>query len=41
MKDNDPLPASIKDFLDNSPFELEDTPGMQDVILKRTYGNET
>lgn len=40
MKENDPAPVSIKDFLDNSPFEIEDTPGMQDVILKRTYGNE-
>lgn len=40
MKDQDPAPASIKDFLDNSPFELQDTPGTQDVTLKRTFGNE-
>lgn len=40
MKESDPVPASIKEFLDNSPFEIEDTPGMQDVLLKRTYNNE-
>lgn len=41
MKENDSTPVSIKDFLENSPFEIEETPGMQDVILKRKYNNET
>ncbi|RYP23478.1 hypothetical protein DL767_008794 [Monosporascus sp. MG133] len=40
MKDND-VPASVKDFLENSPFELKDTPGMEDVYLTRKFGNET
>lgn len=40
MKEHEPTPVSIKDFLDNSPFEIKDTPGMQDVTLKRTYGSE-
>ncbi|PSR79852.1 mitochondrial glyco protein [Coniella lustricola] len=40
MKENEALPVSIKDFLENSPFELQDTPGMQDVALTRTFGNE-
>jgi hypothetical protein len=41
MKENEQLPASVKDFLENSSFELLDTPGKEDVILKRTFGNET
>ena len=40
MKENEPQPVSIKDFLENGPFEVQDTPGMQDVVLTRTYGNE-
>lgn len=40
MKEDESLPVSIKDFLDNGPFDLKDTPGMQDVVLTRTYGNE-
>ncbi|KAK8050156.1 regulatory protein SUAPRGA1 [Apiospora phragmitis] len=40
MKENEQLPASIKDFLDNSAFELVDNPGKEDVILKRKFGNE-
>ncbi|KAI1325554.1 mitochondrial glycoprotein [Xylariaceae sp. FL0255] len=41
MKDKEQLPASVKDFLDNSPFELKDEPGKQDVYLTRKMGNET
>ncbi|ETS73776.1 hypothetical protein PFICI_14722 [Pestalotiopsis fici W106-1] len=41
LKDSEPTPASVKDFLENSPFELIDTAGKQDVILKRKFGNET
>ncbi|KAI7777561.1 hypothetical protein LA080_003396 [Diaporthe eres] len=40
MKENEPQPVSIKDFLDNSPFEIQDTPGAQNVVLTRTYKNE-
>jgi complement component 1 Q subcomponent-binding protein len=40
VKENEPLPASIKDFLDNSPFQLEDIPGREDVTLTRTFGDE-
>ncbi|KUI71961.1 hypothetical protein VM1G_07953 [Cytospora mali] len=40
MKENDAQPVSVKDFLENGPFEVQDTPGMQDVVLTRTYGNE-
>lgn len=41
MKANAPVPASVKDFLENSPFELKDVPGKEDVTLTRTFGNET
>lgn len=40
MKENEPQPVTVKDFLDNGPFEIQDKPGMQDVVLTRTYGNE-
>ncbi|KAI8626156.1 mitochondrial glycoprotein [Xylariaceae sp. FL1651] len=41
MKENEQLPTSIKDFLENSPFELKDEPGKEDVYLTRKFGNET
>ncbi len=40
VKQNEPVPASIKDFLENSPFKIEDVLGKEDVILTRTYGDE-
>ena len=40
VKANEQVPASIKDFLDNSPFKVEDVRGKEDVILTRTYGEE-
>ncbi|KAH8888620.1 mitochondrial glycoprotein [Thozetella sp. PMI_491] len=40
VKENEPLPASIKDFLDNGPFEIQDIPGKEEVVLTRTFGNE-
>ncbi|KAI1377856.1 mitochondrial glycoprotein [Hypoxylon crocopeplum] len=41
MKENEQLPASVKDFLENSPFELKDSPGNEDVTLTRKFGTET
>ncbi|KAF3067214.1 Mitochondrial acidic protein MAM33 [Daldinia childiae] len=41
MKEDEQLPASVKDFLENSPFELKDEPGKEDVSLVRKFGNET
>ncbi|KAI8964229.1 mitochondrial glycoprotein [Daldinia sp. FL1419] len=41
MKEDLQLPASVKDFLENSPFELKDQPGKEDVTLVRKFGNET
>ena len=36
----DLMRASVKDFLENSPFEIHDTPGKEEVQLTRTFGNE-
>ena len=41
LKEAEQTPASVKDFLDNSPFKIQDTPGNEDVVLKREFGNET
>ncbi|KAK7757354.1 Mitochondrial acidic protein mam33 [Diatrype stigma] len=38
---SDEVPASVKDFLENSPFKLKDVPGKEDVFLTRKFGNET
>lgn len=40
MKASEQDPASIKDFLNNSAFELIDTPGQEVVKLTRNYGEE-
>jgi len=40
VKENEPQPSSVKDFLENGPFELKDTPGKEEVVLSRTFGNE-
>ncbi|KAI4168031.1 MAG: hypothetical protein LQ343_006738 [Gyalolechia ehrenbergii] len=40
-RDSDTLPADIKDFLDNSPFQLEDIPGQEEVALTRKFGDES
>ncbi|KAJ4249405.1 Mitochondrial acidic protein mam33 [Fusarium torreyae] len=40
MKANEQDPASIKDFLNNSAFELIDTPGQEVVKLIRKFGDE-
>ncbi|KAI0017093.1 mitochondrial glycoprotein [Xylariomycetidae sp. FL0641] len=42
IKDSDSSqnPASVQDFLENTPFELKDTPGHEEVFLTRKFGNE-
>lgn len=39
--ENEPQPASVKDFLDSGLFEVVDIPGKEEVTLRRTYGEET
>ncbi|KAI2627692.1 mitochondrial glycoprotein [Hypoxylon sp. NC1633] len=41
LKESEDIPASVKDFLENSPFELKDIPGKEEVTLTRKFGNET
>ncbi|TVY43984.1 Mitochondrial acidic protein [Lachnellula occidentalis] len=40
MKDQEGLPTSVKDYLENCPFEIIDTPGVEDVVLTRKFGDE-
>ncbi|KAI8939707.1 hypothetical protein NX059_003461 [Plenodomus lindquistii] len=40
MREDDDLSTNIKDYLDNSPFELQDKPGHQEVVMTRTFGDE-
>lgn len=40
IKANEQEPASVKDFLANSPFELKDEPGQEAVKLVRSFGDE-
>lgn len=40
MKEQDGTPASVKEYLDNSPFQLEDIPGQEEVVLTRQYNDE-
>ena len=35
------LNASVKEFLQNGPFEIEDIPGREEVVLTRQFGDET
>ncbi|KAJ4300787.1 Mitochondrial acidic protein mam33 [Kalmusia sp. IMI 367209] len=40
LKEDEDLSANIKEYLENSAFELEDKPGHQEVTLTRTFGDE-
>jgi complement component 1 Q subcomponent-binding protein, mitochondrial len=40
VKDQEGLPTSVKDYLENGPFEIIDTPGTEDVVLTRQFGDE-
>ncbi|KAF1839609.1 regulatory protein-like protein suaprga1 [Decorospora gaudefroyi] len=40
MKEDEDLSANIKEYLENSPFEIEDKVGNQEVVLTRQYNDE-
>ncbi|KAG8529351.1 uncharacterized protein KY384_005987 [Bacidia gigantensis] len=40
MRDPDKLPSSISDYLNSSSFKLHDTPGSEEVVLTRKFGDE-
>jgi len=33
-------PSTIAEFLENSPFKIEDKPGSHEIVLTRDFGNE-
>jgi complement component 1 Q subcomponent-binding protein len=40
MSEEDALPEGLQAFLDSANWELHDTPGEEEVILSKTFGNE-
>jgi complement component 1 Q subcomponent-binding protein len=40
MSDEGGIPTSVKDYLENGPFEILDTPGQEEVVLTRQFGDE-
>ncbi|KIX00683.1 uncharacterized protein Z518_09748 [Rhinocladiella mackenziei CBS 650.93] len=41
LESNNPnKPASIEEFLQTSPWQIEDIPGTHEVVLRRDFGNE-
>ncbi|KAI9840907.1 MAG: hypothetical protein M1837_001234 [Sclerophora amabilis] len=40
MRDSDEVPVGVRDYLENGPFQITDTPGQEEVVLNRQFGNE-
>ncbi|ORY03416.1 mitochondrial glyco protein [Clohesyomyces aquaticus] len=40
LKEDEDLSTNIKEYLENSPFEIEDKVGHQEIVLSRTFGDE-
>lgn len=40
MADDEGVPTSVKDYLENGPFKITDIPGQEDVVLTRQFGDE-
>jgi len=40
MKENEGIPTSVKDYMENGPFEVLDVPGQEEVVLTRQFGDE-
>jgi len=41
MRDANDVPTSVQDFLETGLFEITDTPGHEEVVLTRQFGDET
>jgi complement component 1 Q subcomponent-binding protein len=41
MKDAEGVPTSVKDYIENGPFEVLDVPGSEEVVITRGFGDET
>ncbi|KAL9052326.1 MAG: hypothetical protein Q9162_005470 [Coniocarpon cinnabarinum] len=40
MRDTDLPPNHIKEYVDNSAFTIQDTPGQEEVVMTRSFGDE-
>ena len=40
MRDPEKVPGHLQEYLENSPFKLEDVPGKEEVVMTRDFGNE-
>lgn len=40
MMEEGGIPTSVRDYLENGPFEILDTPGNEEVVLTRQFGDE-
>lgn len=40
MRDPNVLPDHLKEFLDNTPFQLQDIAGNEEIVMTRTFGDE-
>lgn len=41
MKENSEIPQSVKEYLENGPFEIQDVVGQEEVVLTRKFGDES
>lgn len=41
MKENSEVPQSVREYLENGPFEIQDVEGSEEVVLTRTFGEES
>lgn len=41
MKENSEVPQSVREYLENGPFEIQDVEGSEEVVLTRTFGDES
>jgi len=41
MKEAEGVPINITEYIENSPFEIIDVPGQEEVVLTRQFGDET
>lgn len=41
IRDQDEVPTSVKDYLENGPWAISDVEGVEDVVLTRKFGGET
>ena len=40
MRDTDQPPDHIREYMENTEFKIQDTPGQEEVVLTRTFGDE-